>query len=211
MSILVRKYHIQFQFLVVYHKALYLVLFYINDLPNPLLVSKFTESLLHFHEWSLKWQQTVSLSKTMYFALAIQGFSLKHTLFLDTHWMQYPLLRTLEFICPLIWNSQCTMPIWPQKAYQWCIILLKGFHTTEISTLISAYQVFVRSVLESCTQVWNPQLLKDICIKKFQKFFTRSLFKRANLPYTDYGSWLASLTLASLEYHWIISDLVTVL
>ena len=154
----------------------------------------------------------LSLSaKLMYFALAIQGFSLKHTLFLDTHWMQYPLLRTLEFICPLIWNSQCTMPIWPQKAYQWCINLLKGFHTTEISTLISAYQVFVRSVLESCTQVWNPQLLKDICIKKFQKFFTRSLFKRANLPYTDYGSWLASLTLASLEYHWIISDLVTVL
>ena len=59
-------------------------------------------------------------------------------------------------------------------------------------------------MLESCTQVWNPQLLKRCA----EKFFPRSLFEKANLPYVDYGSRLVSLALASLEYRRIFYDLV---
>ena len=61
--------------------------------------------------------------------------------------------------------------------------------------------MYVRPVLESSTQVWNPWLLKDIkCIERVQRFFTRAIYKHAGIPYMDYGNHLANLGLQSLEY-----------
>ena len=52
-------------------------------------------------------------------------------------------------------------------------LLLKGFHSTEIG---SPYKMYVRSLLESSIQVWNPWLHNDIqWIERVQQFFTPAI------------------------------------
>ena len=81
--------------------------------------------------------------------------------------------------------------------------LLKCFHSNDVSLLVRLY---VRSLLESNTQVWNPWFHKDIqCIERVQRFFTRAILKRAGVPYMDYDDHLANLGLQSLEYRRTLS------
>ena len=88
-------------------------------------------------------------------------------------------------------------------------LLLKGFRSNAVSVLVHLYKVYVRPLLESSTQVWNPWLLKDIkCIERVQRFFTCAIYKRAGIPYMDYGNRLANLGLQSLEYRRVYYDLV---
>ena len=50
----------------------------------------------------------------------------------------------------------------------------------DVSVLVRLYKVYVRPLLESSIQVWNPWLHKDIkCIERVQRFFTRAIYKRA--------------------------------
>ena len=84
------------------------------------------------------------------------------------------------------------------KAYYQCIILLMGFHTTDIPTLLTAYKVFLRFVLESLYSNMEPTSSKSI-----ETVLTR--------PYSKEQIFLTlimALTLASKEYLIIISDLV---
>ena len=75
-----------------------------------------------------------------------------------------------------------------------------------MSLLVRLYKVYVRPLLESNTQVWNPWFHKDIqCIERVQRFFTRAILKRAGIPYDDR---LANLGLQSLEYRRVFYDLV---
>ena len=75
--------------------------------------------------------------------------------------------------------------------------------------LVRLYKVYVRRLLESSTQVWNPWLHKDIkCIERVQRFFTRAIYERAGIPYMDYGNRLANLGLQSLEYRRVYYNLV---
>ena len=92
------------------------------------------------------------------------------------------------------------------KAYGHCSLFLKSF---DIPTLVLAYKNFVCPILESCTQVWAPWLLRDIqCIERIQRFFTSCIYKRANMPYTDKANCLLILHLPSLEYHRIYFEMV---
>ena len=93
-------------------------------------------------------------------------------------------------------------------AYSRIYLLLKSFISNNAQLLLKAYKVYVRPVLESCTQVWSPHLLKDIiCIEKVQKYFTRIVCKRCRITYTDYLSRLIVFQLESLEYRRVKFDL----
>ena len=94
-------------------------------------------------------------------------------------------------------------------AFNRSCLLLKSFHSNDVSLLVRLYKVYVRPLLESNTQVWNPWLHKDIhCIERVQRFFTRAIFKRAGISYMDYVDRLANLGLQSLEYRRVFYDLV---
>ena len=85
-------------------------------------------------------------------------------------------------------------------AFNRSCLLLKCFHSNDVSLLVRLYKVNVRPLLESNTQVWNPWFHKDIqCIERVQRFFTRAIIKRAGIPYMDYDDRLANLGLQSLE------------
>ena len=94
------------------------------------------------------------------------------------------------------------------KAYSRCSLLLKGFHTSDVSILLPVFKTYVRPLLEFNTPVWNPWLFKDIeHIEGVQRYFTRKIYKRARLPHMDYASRLANLHLSSLEYRRVYFDL----
>ena len=94
------------------------------------------------------------------------------------------------------------------KAYSRCSLLLKGFHTSDVSILLRVFKTYVRPLLEFNTPVWSPWLFKDIeHIEGVQRYFTREICKRARLPHMDYASRLENLNLSSLEYRRVYFDL----
>ena len=69
--------------------------------------------------------------------------------------------------------------------------------------------IYFRPLVEYCCQVWSPYHIKDIkIIEKVQKYYTRSVCRRAHLPYSDYKSRLTILGIKSLEVRRIFLDLV---
>jgi hypothetical protein len=95
------------------------------------------------------------------------------------------------------------------KASSCAYLLLKSFISNDSQLLIRAYKVYIRPILESCTPVWNPYLLKDIRrVEKVQKNYTRIICKRCCIPYKDYASRLDIFNLDSLECRRIKFDLL---
>ena len=94
-------------------------------------------------------------------------------------------------------------------AFNRSCLLLKCFHSNDVSLLVRLYKVYVGPLLESNTQIWNPWFHKNIqCIERVQRFFTRAIIKRAAIPYMDYDDLLANLGLQSLEYRRVFYNLV---
>ena len=71
---------------------------------------------------------------------------------------------------------------------------------------MSAFNVYVRPILEYCSVIWNPHLLKDIePIENVQRRFTKRLPGMQNFTYHQR---LVSLSLDSLELRRIRLDLI---
>jgi len=72
--------------------------------------------------------------------------------------------------------------------------------------MVRVFIVYVRPILEYCSVVWNPFLLKDItAIKKLQIRFTKRLRGMSKLTYHQR---LVKVSLGSLELRRIRADLV---
>ena len=88
-------------------------------------VTPLSESLLHFYEWSLKWQLTVSVSKTNVFSfgnLRLQS----EIYFLSGHPLDAVTIKDIKV--HLSTDNKLPVPCahLASKAYYWCIILLKA-------------------------------------------------------------------------------------
>jgi len=68
-----------------------------------------------------------------------------------------------------------------KKARRISFALLKSIRSRNSDILIQIFKIYVRPVLEFCSNVFNPYLLKDInAIEKIQKFYLKIVYKRAN-------------------------------
>ena len=86
---------------------------------------------------------------------------------------------------------------------------LESFPTNNVWTLLKAFKTFVRPILEYGSVVWSPYLIKDIvAVESVQRFFTKSICRRANIPFTTYHDRLFKLNLQSLERRRITADLM---
>ena len=158
------------------------------------------QSLNQFCSWSKTWQLTVVISfgyePTSPYSLSgipLQFVSSIRDLGVCLNSDLTPSMHCSN-IATIAFNRSC--------------LLLKCFHSNDVSLLVRLYKVYVRPLLESNTQVWNPWFHKDIqCIERVQRFFTRAILKRAGIPYMDYDR-LANLGLQSLEYKRVFYDLV---
>ena len=92
------------------------------------------------------------------------------------------------------------------KAHRRANLILRCFVSRDLSSLVRAFNVYVRPILEYCSVVWNPYLLKDIvAIEKVQRRFTKRLRGMSTLTYYQR---LVKLGLESLELRRIRADLV---
>ena len=83
------------------------------------------------------------------------------------------------------------------KAYQCSYLIFKSFVSRNPNLLKQAFITYVRPLLEYCTPVWSPYLIKDISkIENVQRYFTRKLFPKNT---TNYPERLILLNLESLE------------
>ena len=208
-----------------------LFLIYINDLPDcltpPVKVKifaddtklysarystedpAFSNSLSEFCNWSSKWQLNIAFQKCNVISfgnLAVP--SIKYSLS-SVVLEEVSSIRDLGVFLSsdLKFHIHCSAIA--AKAHHRCALLLKGFHSNDVSILLQLFTTYVRPLLESNTQVWNPWLHQDIhSIEKVQRFFTRAVCRRAKLSYMDYGTRLRNLNLQSLEYRRVFFDLV---
>ena len=63
-------------------------------------------------------------------------------------------------------------------------LILRSFTSKNKKLLVRAFKTYVRPILEYCSPVWNPHLLKDInALEKVQRYFTKRLFIDKNISY----------------------------
>ena len=85
-------------------------------------------------------------------------------------------------------------------------LIIKCFESRNIVSLVTAFNVYVRPILEYCSVVWNPCLIKDInAIEGVQHTFTKRLPGMREL---SYHQRLVRLGLESLELRRLRIDLV---
>jgi len=93
------------------------------------------------------------------------------------------------------------------KAHKRSNLLLRCVQSDNVESLISAFKVYVRSILEYCSVVWNPCLLKDIktIISAMQIYQTASRNENNFLsPALSYSK----LGLESLELRQVLADIL---
>ena len=96
------------------------------------------------------------------------------------------------------------------KAMQRCHQILKTFNTNNIWTLIKAFTVYVRPILEYNSSIWNPYKIKDKqSIEQVQRFFTRRACRRCKISYTSYEDRLNKLGMDKLSVRRQTTDLIT--
>ena len=95
------------------------------------------------------------------------------------------------------------------KAKERCSLILKCFLTNNVNTLVKAYTVYVRPLLEYNCAIWSPCFKKDInLIESVQRYFSRKVYSKLMLPDTCYNNRLLNLGLQRLETRRIIRDIV---
>ena len=84
-------------------------------------------------------------------------------------------------------------------------ILFRGFSTRHSDFLLRAYKTYIRPILEYCSSIWSPYLIKDIDkLERVQRFFTRRL---PSLKLYSYSERLKILKLEPLELRRLKADL----
>ena len=85
------------------------------------------------------------------------------------------------------------------------------FTSDDIPNLVRAYTSLTLPLLESCSQVWNPNLTKDKeSLEGVQRCFTRKVYQRAKMKKVNYFARCKRLNLKPLQYRRIAADIFMV-
>ncbi|KAF8361721.1 hypothetical protein PRIPAC_88644 [Pristionchus pacificus] len=95
-----------------------------------------------------------------------------------------------------------------RKARSMCNLMLRSFLTTSSDVLLKAYKIYIRSLLESSTIIWNPTAIGLVNrLESVQREFTRRVLWRSHLPYLPYPQRLEHFQLETLEYRRALNDM----
>ena len=73
------------------------------------------------------------------------------------------------------------------------------------------YTIYVRPMLEHSSSVWNPISTREIeSLESVQRYFTRRICCRCNIPFKSYNDRLYKLNIPSLEYRRLEADILMV-
>ena len=95
------------------------------------------------------------------------------------------------------------------NAAQYSYQILKTFRSKNIWTYKKLLLTYIRPKLEYNTPVWSPYLKKDVDkIERVQRYFTKQIFFRCNVPFNSYQDRLYKLNIKSLQHRRIQFDLI---
>jgi len=158
-------------------------------------------------KWSKNWQLSIASSKCCVLGLGAKNPEYKYQLDGEILTRQTN-CRDLGVQLTSSNKSSEHCSIIAAKAIKRAGMILRAFTTNKPDTLLKAFTVFVRPLLECATPTWCPYLLKDIdAIERVQRHYTRRIFKRCHLPALSYPERLKYFGMDTLELRRIRSDL----
>jgi hypothetical protein len=108
--------------------------------------------------------------------------------------------------CDLSWSLHINEVV--KKANKISNVILHGFRCHNVDLYMSAFNTYVKPVVEYCNYVWNPVLCRDIdVIENIQRSYTRRVYWKCGLPRVSYADRLEYLDVLSLECSRIITCL----
>ena len=170
----------------------------------------FQHNLNKLYEWTLLWQLQISFSKC--YIIHIGRY---HSL---NNVVKYKLgdvaLKTVDIVSDLGVNVDCKLNFCEhianitRKAHARANLILRCFISGHRMSIINAFKVYVRPLLEYNSSVWSPSLKKLIeLLERVQRRFTKRIFGLYNLTYHQR---LICLGLESLELRRLRADLLLV-
>ena len=210
-----------------------LFLIYINDLPQNLPSNvtiklyaddvkiyvhhkndNFCDTLQHtleaIEKWSAQWKIKLAPLKSM--ALYLGKSNLKRQYFLNN--MPIPETNCVKDLGIMI-DSNLSFNAHIEKIFKSANLkshqLLRVLKTKNLRTLIFAYKIYVRPILEYASEIWNGKFKKHSNkIEKIQKLFTRRAIRKSGIPYAPYSERLQLCELQKLSTRRSLTDLTTV-
>lgn len=169
--------------------------------------TNFQKSLDIIYKWSKDWQLEISLHKCFIILLCrhSRGFNSFSFKLGDFIIQQKPSVRDLgvEVDEKLTFTNHVSNIV--MNASQRSHLIFRSFTSKNPASLIRAFKIYVRPLLEYNSQVWSPITIKDITsIEKVQKQFTKRIPGCKNLTYYQR---LKKFNLESLELRRLRADL----
>jgi len=161
-------------------------------------------ALYHVYEWSQRNQLPINNKKCLCFHLGRNNNSLEYQLN-DKLISENSSIKDLGvwLSSNLKFTAHCNFIV--SKAKSRSALIRRCFVSRDTNTLIWAFKVFVRPILEYASPVWSPYLIKDIKhVESVQKSFTKLLPGMYTTPYSER---LKILGLKSLELRRLWADL----
>ena len=132
--------------------------------------------LNHLAKWASDWQLPVSYAKCCIVNMENSNNS-------ETSWsIGNQLLDTVCNVKDLgvyldnKWNFSGHVNQISNRAHRRASLIHRCFQSKDLSSLIAAFKVYVRPILEFNSIIWNPFLIRDInCIEQVQRRFTKRL------------------------------------
>ena len=135
-------------------------------------------------EWSKNWQLKLSPSKCQVLRVTNLRSREEFNYNVGNHSLEnVTVVKDLGFYVTntLKFSHHCKQIA--TKALKVAALIFRVFRTKSINTLLRAYKVYVRPIVESGSPVWMPYLCKDIdIIENVQRYFTRRIYYRCNIP-----------------------------
>ena len=171
-----------------------------NSDNNPLVLT-----LSNLETWSRVWQMRVNISKCSVLHLGLHNPLFQYT-FNDKPLPTSTSVKDLG----ITYNHKLQFDVYILKivssAFQMVHLIFRSFVSRNIQILVRAFTTYVRPILEYCTPIWSPYLLKDINkIESVQRYFTRRLFPD---KHDSYAERLVLTNLDTLESRRIKSDVI---
>ena len=107
----------------------------------------------------------------------------------------------------LKWSPQISQM--KAKAFIRCFQIFNSFSTKNLWVLKKAYLTYVRPLIEYNSILWNPHQIKDVRdLESVQRYFVKTMCRRANLPKSSYLERLRWINIETLEYRRVKFDLI---
>jgi len=160
-------------------------------------------------QWAKTWQLTISIKKCQTMHISRKRDKILWTTTFNIESSPLPncdIVRDLgvEVDSNLSFSQHISHIV--SKALSRSYLLSRSFTSRDTSTLVKAFKIYVRPIVEYCSTVWSPHLAKDIdLLESVQRRFTKHL---PGLRKTSYPERLKRTGLERLDVRRLRYDLI---